>query len=79
VIALPSTGKGGAVSRIVPRLAAPSVSIGRAEIDTVVTEYGVAALRDLALDDRAQALIDVAAPPHRETLARAWHDARQHF
>lgn len=79
VIALPSAGKGGTVSRIVPRLAVPSVSISRAEIDTVVTEHGVAALRDLPLGDRAQALIDVAAPQHRETLARAWHDARQHF
>jgi acyl-CoA hydrolase len=79
VIALPSTAKGGTVSRIVARLAAPTASIGRAEIDTVVTEYGVAALRDRSVDGRAEALIEVAAPQHRETLARAWHEARQHF
>ena len=41
----------------------------RTDIDIVVTEYGVAHLRDLPLKQRAQALIEIAAPPLREALS----------
>jgi acyl-CoA hydrolase len=72
IIALASTAGGGAISRIVPRLASPTVSISRSDIDTVVTEHGVAELADRSLDERAQALIAVAHPDHRAALADDW-------
>ncbi|MDB5481318.1 MAG: Acyl-CoA hydrolase [Caulobacteraceae bacterium] len=72
VLALPSTAKGGALSRIVARLAAPTVSIPRDDTDLVITEHGVADLRGTGLDDRAEALIAVAAPDHRAALTAAW-------
>jgi acetyl-CoA hydrolase len=67
IIALPSMA--GGASRIVPRLAAPSVS---GELtDVVVTEHGVARLKDLSGRARAAALISIAAPEHRGFLERA--------
>ncbi len=46
------------------------VSTSRAEVDVVVTEHGIARLRGLDLEQRAAALIAVAAPEHREELQR---------
>ena len=43
----------------------------------VVTEQGVADLRTLGVDDRARALIAIAAPEHRDTLENAWHTLRR--
>lgn len=69
IIALPSTlGKSGA-SRITDRLGGPLVTTTRGDVDVVVTEHGVADLRGKFLEQRARALIDVAAPEHRERLA----------
>jgi acyl-CoA hydrolase len=48
------------------------VSCPRADADIVVTEHGIAELRDRSLEERAKALIGVAAPAFREELARAW-------
>jgi acyl-CoA hydrolase len=76
VIALASTAGGGKISRIVPRLASPTASISRTDIDTVVTEFGVAALGDRAIDERAEALIAIADPNHRSSLTDAWRDMR---
>ena len=76
ILALPSSARSGAVSRIVPRLTAPSVSLPRDVVDTVVTEHGAAALGALSLDTRAEALIGVAEPQHRDALARAWREMR---
>jgi acyl-CoA hydrolase len=47
------------------------VSTPRCDVDTVVTEYGVADLR--GADDRLRVtrLIAIAAPEHREMLAAA--------
>lgn len=68
IIALQSsTASGG--SRIVPTLKTPSISGELA--DTVVTEHGVARLKGLSIDDRAQALIAIAAPDHRAFLQDA--------
>ncbi len=47
-----------------------AVTTGIHFVDQVVTEYGVAELRDRSLGERARALIGVAAPEHREALAR---------
>lgn len=77
IVALPATSGEGGVSRIVAALAAgTAVSITRADIDIVVTEYGVADLRLKSIDARADALIGVAAPAYRDQLANAW-DARR--
>ena len=76
IIALASTAAGGKISRIVPRLAAPTVAITRADIDTVVTEHGAARLKDLSLDERAEALLAIADPAHQAGLAEAWGKMR---
>ena len=40
----------------------------RVDVDTVVTEYGVAQVKDLPNQARAEALINIAAPQFREEL-----------
>lgn len=76
IIALPATAKRGTVSRIVARLQSPSVSLARSDIDVVITEFGVAELRDKPIDERAEALIAVAAPARRAALADEWRRMR---
>jgi len=76
IVALPSSAREGAVSRIVPQLQSPSISLPRDMVDTVVTEHGEASVRELCLDARAETLIEIAAPQHREDLARAWRELR---
>ncbi len=72
VIALPSTGREGAVSRIVPRLAGgAAVTSPRFLADRVVTEYGTAELRGKGERGRAEALIAVAHPRFQGELERA--------
>jgi 4-hydroxybutyrate CoA-transferase len=67
IIALPSTAKKGTVSRIVPALTfGAAVTTMRADVDYVVTEYGVAHLRGKGLRERARALLDIAHPDFRE-------------
>ncbi|WP_156840669.1 acetyl-CoA hydrolase/transferase family protein [Novosphingobium aquimarinum] len=76
MVLVPSTARGGTVSRIVPRLTAPSVSLSRDLADTVITEHGVAELRGLSLDGRAQAMIAIAAPAWRDSLEGQWRALR---
>ena len=69
VIALPSTAKGGAVSRIMGSLAPGSgVVTTRADVHYVVTEWGVAELFGRPLRARIDALLEVAHPDHRGAL-----------
>lgn len=77
ITALLSTAQGGAVSRIVPRLPPVATSVTRADMDTVITEHGAARLIGLDLDARAQALIAIADPAHRDGLADAWDEMRR--
>jgi acyl-CoA hydrolase len=70
IIALPSTARGGTVSRIVPRLTGP-VTTARSDVDIVVTEHGWAELRGRNLRERAAALTAIADPAHREALGKA--------
>lgn len=78
IVALPATAKGGTVSKIVAALPAHcAVGVARGDMDKVVTEYGVADLRQADVDERAQALIAIAAPAFRDDLARAWAERRQ--
>jgi acetyl-CoA hydrolase len=72
VIALPSTAKDDAVSRIVDTLLPGSgVVTTRADVHYVVTEYGVADLYGRSLRERARQLIDIAHPDFREELESA--------
>jgi acyl-CoA hydrolase len=75
IVALNATAKGA--SRVVPRLAPNAVSVPRADMGVVVTEHGVADLRGLDLDGRAEALIAIAAPEHRDALANDWDAIRR--
>ena len=69
IIALPATAKKGTVSRIVPCLATgAAVTTMRADVDYVVTEYGVAHLRGKGLRERARVLIDIAHPDFRDQI-----------
>lgn len=66
---LPSTAMGGAVSRIVAQMEEGSfVTIPRFYADTVITEYGVARLWGKNHRQRAEELIAVAHPDHRDAL-----------
>ncbi|KPJ50078.1 4-hydroxybutyrate CoA-transferase [candidate division TA06 bacterium DG_26] len=72
IIALPSTAKGGTVSRIVPHLKLGSgVVTTRADVHYVVTEHGVAYLHGKNLRERVEALIEIADPRFREELLEA--------
>lgn len=79
VTALAATAAKGTISRIVPQLTSPTASLSRNHVDTVVTEFGVAALRHKSLEERANALIAIAAPNHRESLRHAWRDLSSRF
>lgn len=71
IIALPSqTGRGD--SKIVPTLKpGAGVVTTRAHVHYVATEYGIADLHGKNLRQRAQALIRIAHPKHRESLEKA--------
>jgi acyl-CoA hydrolase len=72
VIAIPSTAKGGTMSRIVPTLKeGAGVVTSRADVHYVVTEHGIANLFGKNLRERAAALIAIADPAFREELMTA--------
>lgn len=78
LICLPATARRGELSRIVPALDARALcTLPRYLADAVITEHGVAELRGLSLDARAQALIAIAAPAHRTALSAAWDEIRR--
>ena len=69
IIACYAKAKGDTVSTIVPVLPLGSaVSLHRAFVDHIVTEYGVAKLRGRTIKERTQALIQIAAPEFRAEL-----------
>jgi len=70
IIALPSTTQKG-ISKIVTHLkTGAGVVTTRAHVHYVVTEHGVADLYGKPIKDRINALINVAAPEHREALSK---------
>jgi acyl-CoA hydrolase len=78
IICLPATAKKRTVSRIVPSLGARSIcTLPRYLADTVVTEHGVAEIKNLSTDARAEALIQIAAPEHQQALVEAWAEMRE--
>jgi acyl-CoA hydrolase len=69
VLALPSSAKGGTVSRIVGTLApGAGVVTSRGDVHHVVTEWGRADLHGLPVRKRAAALIGIADPQFRDAL-----------
>ncbi|HSV71955.1 MAG TPA: acetyl-CoA hydrolase/transferase C-terminal domain-containing protein [Methylibium sp.] len=77
LICLRATAARGTVSRIVPALDGQGLcTLPRHLADAVITEHGVAELRGRSVEQRAQALIGIAAPEHRAGLAAAWERLR---
>ncbi len=69
IIALRSTARGGTVSTIVPFLPeGTEITVPSQDVDTIVTEYGVADLKGLCVRERAIALINIAHPDFRDQL-----------
>jgi len=72
IIALPSTAKGGTVSRIQVALeGGTGVVTSRGDVHYVVTEYGVADLWGKSIRERAKALIHITHPDFRAELMAA--------
>jgi len=75
IIALPSTAKNDAISKIVTTLQpGAGVVTTRNDVHYVVTEFGVAYLHGKTIRQRVQALVNIAHPQFREALL---HYARQ--
>lgn len=75
ILAMTATAAKGKVSRIVANLDRGTVATAlRTDIDYVVTEFGAAALKDMPVNQRPDALIEIAAPQFRDPLKDAWRD-----
>jgi 4-hydroxybutyrate CoA-transferase len=71
IIALPSTARGGTISRIVTTLTpGAGVVTTRGHVHWVVTEFGAVNLHGKTLRERADALIGIAHPDFRPELKR---------
>ena len=71
IFAMPSTTRKG-ISKIVPYLQkGAGVTTTRAHVHYVATEFGVVNLYGLNLQKRAEALISIAHPDHREALEKS--------
>ena len=69
IIALPSTARGGSISRITPMLKqGAGVVTTRNDVHYVVTEFGVADLYGKTIRQRVEALIGIAHPDFRADL-----------
>lgn len=80
VIALPSTAKGGTLSRIQPALEeGAGVVTSRGDVRYVVTEHGVADLWGKNIRQRTMALIEIAHPDFRPELLAAAKGRRYVF
>jgi acyl-CoA hydrolase/RimJ/RimL family protein N-acetyltransferase len=77
IIAIPSTAKGGTVSRIVAQLSpGAGVVTTRGDVHYVVTEHGAAYLHGKTIQERALALISIAHPDFRADLLRKAIEAK---
>jgi len=80
IIAVRANGRGDRPSGIVSLLERPHAVTGTAtDADIIVTEFGVAHVRNLSLDRRAEAIIAIAHPEVRESLSNDWAWIRQSF
>ena len=79
IIAIPSTAKNGAISKIVPLLdEGACVTTSRYDVDYVVSEYGIAHLKHRTVRERARSLIMIAHPKYRDQLKEAF-ESRFHM
>lgn len=75
ILALPSTAKGGALSRICPVLKqGAGVVTTRADVHWVVTEHGAVNLAGCTLRERAERLLRIADPAFRGELEASFRD-----
>jgi acyl-CoA hydrolase len=70
IIVLGSTTSGGETRIVAAHPPGAVITATRYDIDVVITEHGVAWLKDQTDERRARALIEVASPPHRDELTR---------
>ncbi|MCW4020048.1 MAG: hypothetical protein NWF14_02300, partial [Candidatus Bathyarchaeota archaeon] len=69
ITVLPSTAKDGEISRIKSYLSrGAGVALTRGDVDYIVTEHGIAAMRGRTISERALGLISVAHPRFRNEL-----------
>jgi len=66
IVAMPATARGGSISRVVSRVEMTTAL--RTDIDIVVTEHGIAYLRDQSITERARRVAAIAAPEFRKEL-----------
>ncbi|MDG2114825.1 MAG: acetyl-CoA hydrolase/transferase C-terminal domain-containing protein [Actinomycetota bacterium] len=66
-----ATASGGSRSRIVPRINTNAVTATRYDTQVVVTEFGIAWLKDASMRQKAERLIAVAHPDHQAELTEA--------
>ncbi|MFZ7126788.1 MAG: GNAT family N-acetyltransferase [Desulfobacterales bacterium] len=72
IIALPSTAQNDRVSRIVPHLSeGAGVATTRADVNFIVTEYGIAELQGKGIYQRVMELAQIAHPKFRVQLIEA--------
>lgn len=76
IIALRSTTKKGQSKIVYELKPGAKVSISRNDVDTIVTEYGVAVLKGKTVSERAQALAAIAHPQYRQELLHLASSAR---
>lgn len=77
ILAMPATAMAGSQSRIVIQLNDNAITtLCRTDIDHVVTEFGSASLFALDTEQRAQALVDIAAPEQRNQLWESWEKSK---
>lgn len=69
ILAFPATTKNDTISKIVPTLTPGSgVVTTRGDVQTIITEYGIADLYGKTLRERTKLLINIAHPNFREEL-----------
>ena len=68
IVAMSASTKDRKISKIVPRV--DFVTALRTDVDTIVTEYGVAEIKNCSLRDRAKKLIEISDPLHQEELIK---------
>jgi len=71
IIALPSTARKNTISRIVPQLkTGAGVTTSRNDVRMIATEFGLADLWGLTINQRVEALVQIAHPDFRDELLR---------
>ncbi len=69
IVAMPSTARNGTVSRIMPHLSeGAGVATTRADVNFIVTEYGIAELQGKSIYQRVMGLAQIAHPKFRKEL-----------